>query len=170
MPTEILIKIIIVILTAVIAISGIIFIPKVNKKTILLAAKKQQSLIIKIIVVIFACSISLLVTNSFTKTIAKDSYIKNFETFIAEVKMEYEEYSKSDWIEIEREYVVFSKEKRLIYEDIFTKEDKKIINRLDGKYSSYKSSASIDNIMKTTKDALDSAVDYLDGFLSNDNE
>ena len=107
----------------------------------------------------------MFLTNTVTKTAGKDSYINNFENFIEEVKIDHEEYSKTEWKDIETEYLDLSEKKRLIYEDLLTKEDKKRLSRLEGQYLSYRTSGFLDNIMKTTKDVFINAVEYIDGFM-----
>jgi len=162
---EILIKVIVIFLTAGIVLLGFKYLTKKARKTAILTVKKQRNLIIKILVVIVVCSIALFLTNAVTKTAGKDSYINNFENFIEEVKIDHEEYSKTEWKDIETEYLDLSEKKRLIYEDLLTKEDKKRLSRLEGQYLSYRTSGFIDNIMKTTKDVFNNAIEYIDGFM-----
>lgn len=162
---EILIKVIVIVLTAGIVLLGFKYLTKKARKTAIRTVKKERNLIIKILVVIVACSIALFLTNTVTKTAGKDSYINNFENFIEEVKIDHEEYSKTEWKDIETEYLDLSEKKRLIYEDLLTKEDKKRLSRLEGQYLSYRTSGFIDNIMKTTKDVFINAVEYIDGFM-----
>ncbi len=95
------------------------------KNTAVVAVKKRQALILKIVVVIVVCSITLFLTNTQIKKVGKNAYINNFENFIEEVKIDHEEYSKTEWKDIETEYLDLSEKKRLIYEDLLTKEDKK---------------------------------------------
>lgn len=162
---EILIKVIVIVLTAGIVLLGFKYLTKKARKTAIRTVKKQRNLIIKILVVIVVCSIALFLTNTVTKTVGKDSYINNFENFIEEVKIDHEEYSKTEWKDIETEYLDLSEKKRLIYEDLLTKEDKKKLSRLEGQYLSYRTSGFLDNIMKTTKDVFNNAVEYIDGFI-----
>ena len=46
-----------------------------------------------------------------------------------------------------------------------TKEDEKRISALEGEYSSYRTSGLIDYIIETTKDVINNAVEYVDGFM-----
>lgn len=166
---EILIKIIVVLLTAGILILLFKYLTKDKAIEIgnasIRTIKKQKFLLIQILVVIVVCSIALIMTNTITETVGKDSYINDFEDFVGEVKNDYEEYSKSEWKDIEKEYLDFSEKKRLVYEELLSKEDKKRLSRLEGEYRSYRTSGFIDNIMTTTKDAFNNTVEYIDGFM-----
>jgi len=167
---ELLIKIIVIVLAAGITILSFKYLTAKNRNTVIRTVKKKKNLIIQILVVIVVCSIALIMTNTITKTVGKDSYINNFETFIEEVKRDHEDYSKSEWKDIEKQYLVLSEKKRLIYEELLTKEDKKRLSRLEGEYLSYRTSGFIDNIMTTTKDAFNNAVEYIDGFISTEED
>ena len=162
---EILIKVIVIVLTTGIVLLGFKYLTKKARKTAIRTVKEQRNLIIKILVVIIVCSIALFLTNTVTKTAGKDSYINNFENFIEEVKIDHEEYSKSEWIDIEKEYLDFSEKKKLVYQELLSKEDIKRLSRLEGEYSSYRTSGFIDNIMTTTKDVFNNAIEYIDGFM-----
>ena len=165
---EILIKIIVIVIAAGITLLLLKHLTAENRKTTIEKVKKQKNLIIKILTVVAVCFIALFFTNTFTKKIGKDSYINNFENFIEEVKVDHKEYSKSEWKDIETEYLELSEKKRLIYEDLLTKDDKKILSRLEGQYSSYRTSGFLDNIMKTTEDVINNAVEYIDGFMGGE--
>ena len=167
---EILIKFIVVVFTAGIVLLAFKYLTAKNRNTVIRTVKKEKNLIIQILVVIVVCSIALIMTNTITETVGKDSYINDFEDFVGEVKNDYEEYSKSEWKDIEKEYLDFSEKKRLVYEELLSKEDKKRLSRLEGEYRSYRTSGFIDNIMTTTKDAFNNAVEYIDGFISTEED
>ncbi len=174
---ELLIQTIIVVFVAGIVFDLILLGPKkltllvfkyfsgVNYNTVVGAVKEKKDLIIKIVVVIVVCSVALFLTNTQIKKVGKNTYINNFEQFVVKVQENHKDYSEEDWTKIEEEYLDLSEKKRLIYEDLLTKEDKKRLSRLEGQYLSYRTSGFIDNIMKTTKDVFINAVEYIDGFI-----
>ena len=128
--------------------------------------KKRQALILKIVVVIVVCSVTLFLTNTQIKKVGKNAYINNFEEFVEKVKVNHKEYSEDDWINIDKEYQKFEEEDRIKYEKFFTKEDKTRVNTLNGEYSSYKVKGTINDIYETIKDGVDSAVEYIDGWIN----
>jgi len=162
---ELLIKAIIVFLTGGVTLLLFKYGTAANRSTAIRTIKEKKNLIIQILVIITVCSIALFLTNTQIKKVGKDSYITNFENFVGEVKKDHKEYSKADWIGIEKEYQELSEKERLSYEKLFTKEDTKRISKLEGEYLSYRTSGFIDNIMETTKDAFNNAVEYIDGFM-----
>jgi len=135
------------------------------KNTAVVAVKKRKALMLKIVVVIVVCSITLFLTNTQIKKVGKNAYINNFEEFVEKVKVNHKEYSADDWIKIDKENQELSEKERLSHEKLFTKEDKNRINRLEGEYLSYRTSGFIDNIIETTKDVINNAVEYVDGFI-----
>ena len=163
---EILVKIIVIVLAAGITLLLFKYLTAENRNTAIGKVKKQKNFIIKILVVIVVCSIALFLTNTVTKTLGKDSYINNFEEFVEKVKVNHKEYSEDDWIKIDEEYHKFEEEDRIEYEKFFTKEDKTRVNTLIGEYSSCKVKGTINDIYETIKDGVDSAVEYIDGFVN----
>ena len=162
---ELLIKAIIVVLTGGVTLLLFKYGTAANRSTAIRTIKEKKNLIIQILVIITVCSIALFLTNTQIKKVGKDSYITNFENFVGEVKKDHKDYSKEDWTKIEEEYQELSEKERLSYEKLFTKEDTKRISKLEGEYLSYRTSGFIDNIMETTKDAFNNAVEYIDGFM-----
>ena len=136
------------------------------KNTAFAAVKKRRALILQIVVVIVVCSITLFLTNTQIKKVGKNAYINNFEEFVEKVKVNHKEYSADDWIKIDQEYQKFEEEDRIKYEKFFTKEDKTRVNTLNGEYSSYKVKGTINDIYETIKDKVDSAVEYIDGWIN----
>jgi len=53
----------------------------------------------------------------------------------------------------------------LRYDKLFTKEDKKRINKLEGEYLSYRAGGFFDNVIEKTKDVINNAAEYVDGFM-----
>ena len=145
---EILIKGIIVVLT----VGTILLLYWVSKNfssekssNILLTFKNHKKTIIIIFVVIVVCSFTLIFTNSFTDKLVKDSYVNNFEAFIEEVRIGHKDYSKSEWNDIEEEYLDLSKNRRLLHEEVLTKDDKKTLIKFESQYLSFKADEFISN-------------------------
>jgi len=125
----------------------------------------NKVLIIRIVVVIVVCAIALFLINPQIKKVRKNAYINNFEEFVVKVQENYKDYSEEDWTEIEEEYETLSEKKRLRYDKLFTKEDKRRINKLEGEYLSYRAGGFFDNVIEKTKDVINNAAEYVDGFM-----
>jgi len=162
---EILIKVIVIVLTAGIVLLGFKYLTKKARKTAIRTVKKQRNLIIKILVVIVVCSVALFLTNTQIKKVGKNTYINNFEQFVVKVQENHKDYSEEDWTKIEEEYQELSEKQRQRYEKLFTKEDKKRISGLGGEYLSYRAGGFMDNVIETTKDAFNNAAEYVNGFM-----
>ena len=125
----------------------------------------NKVLIIRIVVVIVVCAITLFLINPQIKKVRKNAYINNFEEFVVKVQENHKDYSEEDWTEIEEEYETLSEKKRLRYDKLFTKEDKRRINKLEGEYLSYRAGGFFDNVIEKTKDVINNAAEYVDGFM-----
>ena len=162
---ELLIQIIIALCVGGITLIAFKFLSGVNHNNVTTKVKGKKDLIIRIIVVIFVCTITLFLANNQIKKVGKDTYINNFEQFVEKVQENYKDYSEEDWAKIEEEYEKLSEKKRLRYDKLFTKEDKKRINKLEGEYLSYRAGGFFDNVIEKTKDVINNAAEYVDGFM-----
>ena len=163
---ELFIQTIVVLLVSGLTLLSFRFLSAGNHKAVASAVKEKKDLIIKVLVVIVVCSVALFLTNTQIKKVGKNAYINNFEEFVEKVKVNHKEYSADDWIKIDKEYQKFEEEDRIKYKKFFTKEDKTRVNTLNGEYSSYKVKGTINDIYETIKDGVDSAVEYIDGWIN----
>lgn len=95
----------------------------------------------------------------------KDDYVNDFEEFVGNLKENHKDYSKAKWEIVEEEYKALSIKEKKSHEEFFTKEDRKRISVLEGEYLSYKTKGVLDNIYETIKDGMNTAVEYIDGFV-----
>lgn len=101
----------------------------------------------------------------------KNSYIKEFSSFIAEVKKEYKDYNDKQWEKADKKFDFYSKQKFKQYKDDFTEGDLEIINKLRGKYTAFKLKKESKELLKNIKDGFNQvkgAVEELKD--KNDNE
>ena len=102
--------------------------------------------------------------------VKKDAYVNDFEEFVGNLKDNHKDYSKAEWEIVEEEYKELSIKEKKSHEEFFTKEDSRRISSLEGEYSSYRASGLIDNFIETTKDAINNAAEYVDGFIKGLND
>ena len=84
----------------------------------------------------------------------KESYIKNFDTFIQKVKIENNKYSAKDWAKADLQYNKFAEQDYMRFRDNLTEADKVELGKLKAAYSILK-------FKKGTKDVLENAKDML---------
>ena len=162
---ELLIQVIVVIFVSGIILFSFKYFSGINYNSVTNKVKERKNLIVQIGVIIVVCSFTLFLTNTQIKKAGKDMYINSFEKFVEKVQENYKDYSEEDWAKIEEEYEKLSEKKRLRYDKLFTKEDKKRINKLEGEYLSYRAGGFFDNVIEKTKDVINNAAEYVDGFM-----
>ena len=121
--------------------------------------------IIRLVVLIIISTVLILLLRPKINEMQKDTYLNNFESFVEKVKENHNGYSANDWERIDEEYQELSVQERVVHEKLFTKEDEKKISSLEGEYSSYRTSGFIDNVIEKTKDVINNAAEYVDGFM-----
>ena len=79
----------------------------------------------------------------------KESYLKNYENFIKEVKQNHEHYTAEDWKEADKKFTKFTGEYRQKFQGEFTLSESALLFTLDSEYQIYKFKQPVVDIIKT---------------------
>ena len=74
---------------------------------------------------------------------SKESYLKRYEKFISEVKMNSTNYTEADWIKIDEKFERFSKEWYSKFEEDLTWKEQLLIAKYNVQYNTFKSKTEI---------------------------
>jgi hypothetical protein len=102
-----------------------------------------------------------LLTISCSSFNSKENFLTDFTAFIANVEKNYISYTSADWELKDAEFKQYTEDKLEEHRDTFTKEDKKAIGKLVGRYSVVRAKG----YGKQFKDGLNDTKDFLKGFL-----
>lgn len=84
---------------------------------------------------------------------SKESYIKDFEAFIEDVKAECDEYTLEDWEKADKKFARFSEETYKKFADELSLEEKMEIAKCQTAYAAMKAKAGIKNLGKDIQEA-----------------
>lgn len=99
--------------------------------------------------------------------IQKKIFINKFESFIADVELNYTNYNEEDWMSADVKYREFIDNQYVQYQPDFTQEENNHVNALIGKYQALKIKAGIFKVKNKIKDKLDQIITTVDEIASD---
>ncbi|MDR0874445.1 MAG: hypothetical protein LBN27_13440 [Prevotellaceae bacterium] len=100
---------------------------------------------------------------------SKTAYLKNFESFVADVEQNYQQFTEQDWQKKDAEFEEYSEKYYKKHKRDLTDAEKKKIGKLHARYLIAKSKGLGGNFLDDVKDGIN----YINGFfdeLTEDNE
>lgn len=101
--------------------------------------------------VLMACLAMILMVSCQTK----DSYLKDFNAFVEDVKAESAEYTEEDWQKVDDKFTKFSTELYTKFEEELSVEEKAEIVKLQAVYAGVKVKSGVKNAAKKVDKFLD---------------
>jgi len=98
---------------------------------------------------------------------SKQSFIENFEVFMAEVGSNSQNYSNVDWQNADAQFADFKDNQLLLWEDSMTPDEKTKVNELIGKYQAQVVKRGINDFKNQVNDVIDQTKTMFDE-LTND--
>lgn len=103
--------------------------------------------------VTWMASVALLMLSSCTET--KESYIKDFDAFIEEVKADAAEYTDADWEKVQKEYVEFAEAKYEKFSAELTSDEMIEVTKLKAAYLAVRAKQGLNDALDKGSKALD---------------
>lgn len=101
---------------------------------------------------------------------SKDSYLKDFENFIAEVEENHVNYTDDDWTKKNQEYQTFINDYYAKFETEFTSEDQKVIGNLKSKYQIIRIKTKTKKLIDQTSDGINQLEGAIEGVIQEINK
>ena len=100
----------------------------------------------------------------------KDNYIKDFSSFINDVKGSCANYSEADWTNADKQYKEFANDKYEKFKTKLTTEDELTIIKLKGTYAAFKVKKGAGELFDQAKELLNQAGEVLDSKIKTTNK
>ncbi len=92
---------------------------------------------------------------------SKENYLKDFKSFIAELKENYSEYSESDWSSADKQYIEFTEVLYEKFKNEFSSEEKMEVNKLKGAYVTLKLNKNIKDMIEQGTGLIEGAIETI---------
>jgi len=114
---------------------------------------------------ILLCLLFFLAACNSDTSISKNSYLKKFRSFVAEVEQNYASYNEEDWDKSDEAFNIFSKIDYESHKDKLTESEKEEVNNLIGKYNGLKLKGKSRIFINEMDETIEETTERVKGFI-----